>query len=121
MEIAYWIFGGLLAAAFLVTGAFKLFTPKAGLKAKGMDWTDDYSPAAIRGIGLAEVLGAVGVIVPPLTGIAAWLAPVAAVGLLLVMIGAIRTHRKRGENIVPNLVLGALAVVVAVLGFAVWL
>lgn len=120
MEIAYWIVAGVLAAAFLFAGAYKIATPKDKLKASGMNWTDSYSQAAVRGIGTAEVLGAIGVIVPPLTGIAAWLAPVAAVGLLIVMIGAIRAHRKLGEPVIANVILGLLAVAAAVLGFLVW-
>jgi hypothetical protein len=121
MEIAYWVVAGLLAAAFLFAGVFKLITPKEGLKAKGMNWTDQYSQPAIRGIAAAEVLGAVGVIVPPLVGIMPWLAPVAAIGLAIVMVGAMRAHRKLGDTIVPNVVLGLLAVAAAVLGFVVWI
>ena len=54
---------------------------------------------------------------PPLTGIAPWLAPVAALGLVIIMLGAIRAHRKRGGSIVPNIVFGLLALTAAVLGF----
>ncbi len=113
MEIVYWIVGGLVAAAFLITGVFKLVQTKEQLKAKGMNWTDLYSPRAVKGIGVLELLGAVGLIVPPLTGIAVWLAPAAAVGLAAVMIGAARAHHKLGETIVPNVVLGALALATA--------
>lgn len=120
MEIAYWIVAGVLAAAFLFAGAFKIVTPKEQLKAKGMNWTDSFSQAGIRGIGTAEVLGAIGVIVPPLTGILPWVAPVAAIGLVIVMVGAIRAHRKLGDTIIPNVVLGLLALATAVLGFLVW-
>ncbi len=74
----------------------------------------------MRGIGTAEILGAIGVIVPPLTGILPWLAPVAALGLVAVMIGAIRAHLKLGDTIVPNVILAALALATAVLGFILW-
>ena len=120
MELAYWIVAGILAAAFVFAGVFKLVTPKDQLKAKGMNWTDAYSQAGVRGIGTAEILGALGVILPPLTGIAPWLAPVAAVGLVAVMIGAIRAHAKLGEPVIANVVLGLLALAAAVLGFLVW-
>ena len=120
MEIAYWVLGGLVAAAFALTGTFKLVQTKEQLKAKGQNWTDLYSPRAVKGIGALELLGAVGLIVPPLTGIAPWLAPVAALGLVVVMIGAARAHLKLGETIVPNVVLGALAFATAVVGFLVW-
>ena len=64
------------------------------------------------------MLGAIGLIVPWLTGIAPILTPLAAVGLALVMAGAVATHVRRKEQFVPPLVLGIIAVVVAVLRFA---
>ncbi|WDG18187.1 DoxX family protein [Microbacterium sp. Clip185] len=72
--------------------------------------------------GVVEVLGAVGLILPPLTGIAPILAPIAAIGLVLVQLGAVVFHLRRGEaKVVPmNLVLLMLAVAAAVLGFIVW-
>mgnify|MGYP000909773832 CR=1 FL=1 len=64
------------------------------------------------------MLGAVGLILPPLTGIAPILAPIAAIGLVLVQLGAVVFHLRRGEaKVVPmNLVLLMLAVAAAVLG-----
>ncbi len=72
--------------------------------------------------GVVEVLGAVGLILPPLTGIAPILAPIAAIGLVLVQLGAVVFHLRRGEaKVVPmNLVLLMLAVAATVLGFIVW-
>jgi hypothetical protein len=54
-----------------------------------------------------EVLGAIGLIVPLLTGILPWLTPLAAIGLVLTMLGAMATHLRRGENqmLAVNLVL----------------
>ena len=80
-----------------------------------MGWAQDFSPNTLKAIGLAEVLGAVGLILPALTGILPWLTPLAAIGLVLVMIGAAFTHFRRGEssNIIGNLVLLALAAFVA--------
>ena len=121
MELAYWIVAGLTAAAFAFTGVFKLALSKEQLKAKGMNWTDQFSQNGIRGIALAEILGAIGLIVPPLTDIAPWLAPVAGLGLAIVMVGAARAHQKLDETIVPNVVLGVLALASAVLGFIVWI
>ena len=93
---------------------------KEQLKAKGMNWTDLYEPRAIKGIGAAETAGAIGLIAPPLTGTAPWLAPVAALGLAAVMVGAARAHLKLNETIIPNVVLGVLALAAAVVGFLVW-
>jgi hypothetical protein len=121
MEIAYWIVAGLTAAAFVFTGVFKLVQSKEQLKAKGMNWTDQFSQGAIRGIGAAEILGALGLIVPPATGIAPVLAPIAGLGLVVVMAGAARAHRALGEPIIVNVVLAVFALASAVLGFLVWL
>ena len=120
MTIAYWIVAGLLAAAFLFASITKLVTPKADLSTKGMLWVEAFSVASIRGIATAEALGAIGFIVPPLTGIAPILAPIAAVGLAATMIGATVVHARRRETLVPTIVLTALSIVAAVLGFAVF-
>ena len=88
---------GLLAAAFLMAGFTKAFQPKENLATK-MAWVEDFSESNIRLIGILEILAAVGLIIPPLFGILPWLAPIAAVGLVLTMIGAAITHGRRGEN-----------------------
>lgn len=67
-------------------------------------------------IGLAEVLGAVGLIVPWATRIVPVLTPVAAVGLAVLMAGAAQTHRRRKE---PAIVLAIIAAVIAVGRFGV--
>ena len=68
-----------------------------------------------RFIGVAEILAGVGLILPALTGILPWLTPLAAVALVIVMIGAVLFHipRKEYPNIVFNLILLALAAFVA--------
>ena len=115
MQIALWIINGFLALAFLGTGGLKLARPKEAL---GLPWVEDFSARSVKLIGLAEVLGAVGLIVPRLTGIAPVLTPIAALCLLAIMIGAIATHLRRKENPAPSVVLVVLLVVSAVLGFA---
>ena len=69
----------------------------------------------MKPLGLAEVLAAIGLIVPPLVDIAPILTPIAASGLVLTMIGAIMTHARRREfpNVAVNVVLAIMAVVVA--------
>jgi uncharacterized membrane protein YphA (DoxX/SURF4 family) len=112
--IALWVAQVLLAAAFLGAGAMKLSQPKEKL-AKNMAWVEDFSQPAVRLIGAAEVLGAIGVVLPALTGILPWLTPLAALGLVLTMIGAALTHLRRKEygNIAMNAVLLVLAAFVA--------
>ncbi|MBN9170140.1 DoxX family protein [Microbacterium sp.] len=119
MLVALWIVNALLALAFVATGLLKLVRSKAQLKEMGLGWTDDYSPAVIRTIGVAELIGAAGLILPLATGIAVILAPIAAVCLAVLMVGAIPAHRRHGESFAPPLVLLVLAIASAVLGFVV--
>ncbi|ALV41918.1 hypothetical protein AU252_12715 [Pseudarthrobacter sulfonivorans] len=116
MNIALWIVASALALAFLAAGLMKISQPQEKLAASGLAWAEDFNSGAIKAIGAAEVLGALGLILPAVTGIATFLVPVAAAGLAVVMVGAIITHIKRGEKqaVVINAVLGALALFVAV-------
>ncbi|ASN20064.1 DoxX family protein [Arthrobacter sp. YN] len=122
MNITLWIIASVLALAFLGAGAMKLAQPQGKLAASGMGWAEDFTPSAIKAIGLAEVLGALGLILPAVMGIATFLVPVAATGLAIVMVGAIITHLKRGEKqmAVINVVLAALALIVAVGRYSTW-
>jgi uncharacterized membrane protein YphA (DoxX/SURF4 family) len=68
-----------------------------------------------RFIGVAEILAGICLVLPALTGILPWLTPLAAVGLVILMAGAVIFHipRKEYPNIVFNLILLALAAFVA--------
>jgi predicted secreted hydrolase len=118
--IALWIFGGLAAVLFLATGIVKIFVPKARLAKMGMAWTEHFRPWLIKLIGVLELLGAAGIIVGlVLMGnwapLAYWLIAVAAIGLVLVMIGALITHLRRHETPIPAIIPGAVAAVAAIL------
>ena len=116
MDAVLWILAGLLAAMFLAAGAGKLVQSKEKLAASpNMAWTEDFSPEMLKLIGTLEVLAAVGLILPAALDIAPIIVPLAAVGLVLLMIGAAITHARRGEakNIIINVVLLAMAAVVA--------
>jgi uncharacterized membrane protein YphA (DoxX/SURF4 family) len=119
MNVVLWIIAGLLAAAFAGAGLMKLAQPRAKLAASGMAWTEDFSDGQVKGIGTVEVLGALGLILPAALGIAEILTPLAAAGLALTMVGAAITHLRRHEgSMVPiNVVLGGLALFVAVMRF----
>jgi hypothetical protein len=120
MNLAVWIVSGVLAALYLMAGFTKLAKTKQDLMAEPrMAWAGDFTDGQVKGIGAVEVAGAVGLVLPWLTGIAPILTPIAAVGLALVQVGAAITHLRRGEGAtVPiNLVLCALAVFVAVVRF----
>ena len=114
MNIVLWIIAGLLAVAFLAAGGMKLTQPPDKLASNGQAWTEDFTPAMVKAIGATEVLAALGLILPPALGIVPVLAPLAALGLVLVMIGAAITHarRKEPQPMVINLMLGILALVV---------
>ena len=79
-----------------------LVTPRRKLVA-GAAWAETFSPSTIKLIGLLEVLGAVGLVAPMATGILPWLTPLAAVGLGLLMVGAVATHLRFREY--PNALL----------------
>src|ERR1700756_4322718 len=115
MNLALWIVAGVLAASFAGSGLMKLLVPKDKLVSSGQGWAQDVTPTNIRLIGVVEVLGAVGLILPAVTHIVPILVPLAAVGLVLVMVGAAAVHARRKEipNIAVNVVLLPLAVFVA--------
>jgi uncharacterized membrane protein YphA (DoxX/SURF4 family) len=109
METALWTAQVLLAAIFLATGLTKLTQPRVQLAVGPMGWAADISDAEFRAVGLLEVLGALGLVLPAALGIASVLTPLAAVGLALTMVGAIATHVRRGETdrlAVPIVLLG---------------
>lgn len=114
MNIALWIVQALLAVVFSMAGAMKLAQPKEKM-AERMAFVEDLTEGQLRAIGVLEILGAIGLILPALAGILPWLTPLAAVGLVLTMIGAMVVHVRRNEysNLVVNLVLLALAAFVA--------
>ncbi|GJM40991.1 MAG: hypothetical protein DHS20C20_12730 [Ardenticatenaceae bacterium] len=115
MEIALWIVQVLLGLAFLMAGGMKVMQPKEKLAEK-MAWVEDFSANTIKGIGILEILGAIGVILPAALNIVPELTGFAALGLVLTMIGAAVAHVRRNEmqKIVPNVVLGLLAAFVFV-------
>ncbi|MEU4394017.1 DoxX family protein [Kribbella sp. NPDC023855] len=120
MNVFLWIVAGVLAAFFLAAGLTKLSQSKAKLgENPQMAWSKDFSAGTIKLIGAAEVLGALGLILPGIFDIAPVLVPLAAVGLALIMLGAIVTHgrRKEFQQIVINTVVLILALVVAIFRF----
>lgn len=100
MNIALWIVTGLLAAVFLFSGLGKLFVPRekmAGMT-EAAHWVLDFQPGALKTIGAVEILGALGLVLPALLGVAPIVVPLAACGLVLIMIGAMRVRIRRGET-----------------------
>lgn len=121
MNVALWIVAGLLAAMFLMAGMMKVAQPYEKLK-ESQAWVEDFSPGIVKEIGVLEMLGAVGMVLPPLVDITPILAPIAASGLAVTMVAAAVTHARRGgegQMIMGNLMLVALLVFVAVGRFAI--
>ena len=113
MNTTLWIVQIVLALLFAMAGIMKVTQPVNRLEAR-MGWVKDVGSTGVRLIGSLEILGAIGLILPAITGILPWLTPLAAIGLALTMVGAMITHSRRGEfsSIGVNLVLLLLALFV---------
>jgi putative oxidoreductase len=114
LNVALWMVQVALAALFGVAGLMKLSQPIAALETQ-MAWVGAVPPLMVRFIGLAELAGAIGVILPAATGVRPALTSLAAAGLATIMVLAAAFHIVRGEfGALPiNLVLGGLAAFVA--------
>ena len=115
MTTFLWILSFLLAAVFIGTGAAKLLTPREQ-QIERTPYAEDFPHTVIMSIGVLEILGAIGLIVPALTGIAPILAAFAAAGLAITMVFAALVHVRRGDGALatlPSIVLAILAVTVA--------
>ena len=113
-NITLWILQFLLAAMFLMAGFMKLSQPIDELS-KSLPWAAQVPEGLVRFIGGAEVLGALGLILPALLRIKPILTPIAALGIATVMLFAIFFHGSRGENsaIGMNVVLIIIAALIA--------
>jgi hypothetical protein len=80
-----------------------------------MSFMEDFTDGPIKAIGALEVLAAVGLILPGITGIAPVLVPLAAIGIALIQTGAVIVHARRSETkpLIMNLVFIAMAVFIA--------
>lgn len=127
MNVVLWIAQGLLAALFLYSGALKLTWSKARLVGSGQTGVEPYPLPVIRLTATAELFAVAGLIAPEATGIAPALTAGAAIGLMVVMLGAMAGHSvmlradlragrgpREARNIVLNTVILALCVFVAV-------
>jgi uncharacterized membrane protein YphA (DoxX/SURF4 family) len=114
MNIALWVLQVLLGLAFVFHANLLLRPPSPERLQSGMRYVLDM-PAGLRAFaGVAEGLAGLGLVLPGLVHVLVWLTPLAAAGLVLLMLGAIVFHVRRREypNIGLNAVLGALAAIV---------
>ena len=115
MNIVLWVVQVLLAGMYGMAGIMKTFqTTKAK---EQLPWAKNRSDTFVRFVGTAELLGALGLFLPLLTGVLPWLTPLAAVGLTIIQLLAIFTEHlpKKEYNVIPiNMVLLALSIFVVV-------
>jgi hypothetical protein len=118
MNIALWIVAGLLAVVYVGSGGLKIIARKETIAATGpaASWTEGFTPRSIKAIGVLEVLGGLGLVLPPVFGIAEDLVPLAALGLAMIMVGAAVTRISRHEY---TLMVADLAYLVLI-GFVLW-
>lgn len=114
LNVWLWAAAVLLALLNLAAGVMKATQPIDKLAAQ-MKWPAEL-PRLTRFVGVAEILGAIGLIAPLATGILPWLTPLAAAGVALIQILAMTFHLRRGE---PQ-VLPANAVLLALALFVLW-
>lgn len=121
MNLALWVVAGLLALVFLMAGMMKTTQPVEKLRER-LAWVDDFSSGTVRLIGVAEMLAALGLVLPPLVDVAPLLTPIAATGLSLTMLGAAFTHARRGgegQMIMGNVILLARSAFMAIGRFSI--
>ncbi|MDP6369114.1 MAG: DoxX family protein [Planctomycetota bacterium] len=119
-----WVAQGLLAAGFGLAGVMKSLRPKEVMKSlrpkdklvERLPWAAEVSLGTIRFIGIVEIAGALGMVLPMVTGILPWLTPLAAIGFAVIQVFAIRVHARLGEtakSLPINFILLGLSVFVA--------
>lgn len=111
MGVFLWILQILLALIFSITGVLKLTQKKEDVVDR-MGYVEDFTQKQLYGIGILEILGALGLVLPPLTRIYPVLAIFAALGLAIIMVGAFFTHLRR-EEIIPMGVMNVMLFIMA--------
>jgi len=115
LNIALWVVQVLTAALMALASYIKLATPIAELSVQ-MKWTGEVPSYVVRLLGVIDLLGGVGVILPALLKIKPQLTSLAATGVVLLMISAIAFHVSRGEESV----IGFNIMIMVMAGFVAW-
>ena len=113
MRIGLWVVQVLLAFAFGMSGAMKLVVPYEELLKQGA-WVEHVPEGLVKFIGVAELSGAIGLILPSATRIKPFLTPLAAAGFVVIMVLASALHLSLGQPPIAQVILGGLA------AFVVW-
>jgi hypothetical protein len=111
VNIVLWVVAGILAAMMVVAGGTKASQAREKLAATGpgMAYVEDFDDTTIRAIGIAELIGAAGLILPGIFGVAPILVLISATCLAVLMAGAVVTHLRRGEQFALGMPLALLA------------
>ena len=112
LRVSLWVVQVLLALAFAASGSMKLAVPYAELLKQGA-WVDRVPEGLVKFIGVAEVSGAAGLILPAATRIKPFLTPLAAAGFVVIMVLASALHLSLGERPFAQVIIGGLAAFVA--------
>ncbi len=104
LHIALWVVQVALALAFGMIGVTKLTTSEADLMQQSAELIEKYGVGLIRFIGISEVLGAIGLILPAALRILPVLTPLASLGLAIIMGLATALHASKGEPVVTQVV-----------------
>ncbi|GGC68259.1 DoxX family protein [Hoyosella rhizosphaerae] len=98
MDLVLWIPAAILTAVFLLSGVTKTSTAYEIYRTRrNTEWAEDFSPKAVRAIGIVEILGAIGVALPQATGLYPIITPLAAAGLAILIVLAMVVLHRRGE------------------------
>lgn len=112
MNLMLWILAFVLAAVFAASGVVKLATAR-DQQIDRTPYVEDFPQIVIRGIGVLEILGAIGLLLPGLLDVATLLVPLAGAGLAITMVFAALVHIRRGDGVAaaaPSIVLAILSV-----------
>ena len=120
MNIALWVVQAVLALAFIAAGSMKVFAYEKYKAMSEKNGPMDLKRGLVTFIGLSELAGAIGIILPMAANVAPWLSPAAATGLAAIMLLAVFYHVRRHEPPTAPAALFLLAAFVAVGRFAHW-
>lgn len=113
LHFGLWVVQGLLAAALGMAGFIKITTPMDQLSEMGLTYVTSFGSGMVHFIGISEILGALGLILPAALRIRPVLTPIAAVAISIIMILATGYHLMNNEPFIVTVILFGLAAFVA--------
>lgn len=116
MNIALWVATVVLAVTMVIAGSARAFLRPGVLESAGLGWADPLPDRMPRAAGFQEILGAVGLTVPAITGTAPVLVPLSAAFIALLMLGSVLVHLRMSASLgraAPAIALALLAIFVA--------